>query len=110
MFLEPFWVKHSANSAVVVPGWHRMSYAFDDGSLISKELETQIRKLHEVVGNAITKDRYIIFGAGATQLLNAAVHALSADDDAIPSKVLASAPYYPVSFTNYISSISYLQK
>ncbi|KAF2297511.1 hypothetical protein GH714_024789 [Hevea brasiliensis] len=101
MFLEPFWLKHAARSSLVVPGWHRMSYEFGDGSLISEELENHIRRLHSVVGNANTDGRYIIFGAGATQLLNAAVHALSSNDDgddtsSSPSRVVASIPYYPV--------------
>lgn len=75
-----------------------MGYEFEDGSLISKEVEKQIRKLHAAVGNAITEDRYIVFGAGSTQLLNAAVYALSSHDGSFsPAKVVASAPYYPVS-------------
>ncbi|XP_007019618.2 PREDICTED: tryptophan aminotransferase-related protein 3 [Theobroma cacao] len=96
MFLEPFWRKHAASSTIVLPGWHRMSYEFNDGSLISKELETQIRKLHAVIGNAVTDGRFIIFGAGATQLLHAAVHALSSNDPSSPTIVVASTPYYPV--------------
>ncbi|OMO98711.1 EGF-like, alliinase [Corchorus olitorius] len=101
MFLEPFWVKHAASSTIVVPGWHRMSYEYNDGSLILKELDTQIRKLHSVIGNAVTEGRFIIFGVGSTQLLHAAVHALSTgttshSDSSSPSKVVASAPYYPV--------------
>ncbi|XVE60894.1 hypothetical protein DITRI_Ditri05aG0163500 [Diplodiscus trichospermus] len=96
MFLEPFWLKHAARSTIVLPGWHRMSYEFNDGSLISKELETQIRKLHAVVGNAVTDGRFIIYGAGATQLLHAAVHALSTNTSSSPSRVVASTPYYPV--------------
>ncbi|OMO73452.1 EGF-like, alliinase, partial [Corchorus capsularis] len=98
MFLEPFWVKHAASSTIVVPGWHRMSYEYNDGSLILKELDTQIRKLHSVIGNAVTEGRFIIFGVGSTQLLHAAVHALSTttSDSSSPSRVVASAPYYPV--------------
>lgn len=103
MFLEPFWLKHAASSSLVLPGWHRMSYEFEGGSLISEELKNHIRRLHSVVGNANTDGRFIIFGAGATQLLNAAVHALSSDHDgdapsSSPSRVVASIPYYPVSF------------
>ncbi|KAL4354693.1 hypothetical protein GQ457_06G006660 [Hibiscus cannabinus] len=97
MFLEPFWVKHAARSTIVVPGWHRMSYEFNDGSLVSKELDAQIRRLHAAVGNAVTDGRFIVFGGGATQLLHAAVHALSATNHPLsPSRVVASTPYYPV--------------
>ncbi|XP_027090561.2 tryptophan aminotransferase-related protein 4-like [Coffea arabica] len=96
IFLEPFWRQNAATSAIMMAGWHRMGYEFEDGSLISKELEKKIRKLHATVGNAVTEGRYIVFGAGSTQLLNAAVHALAADASSSPAKVVASAPYYPV--------------
>ncbi|CAI9116469.1 OLC1v1017622C1 [Oldenlandia corymbosa var. corymbosa] len=97
LFLEPFWRKNAAKSTVVMSGWHRMGYEFEDGSLISKQLEKQIRRLHKTVGNAVTEGRYIVFGAGSTQLLNAAVHALSSTTgSSSPAKVVASAPYYPV--------------
>ncbi|KAJ7969769.1 Tryptophan aminotransferase-related protein [Quillaja saponaria] len=97
-FLEPYWVKHAASSSIMVAGWHRMSYEFNDGSLISEELISHIRKVHAAVGNANTEGKYIIFGAGATQLLHAATHALSfnIDGTSSPSKVVASTPYYPV--------------
>ncbi|KAH1260642.1 Tryptophan aminotransferase-related protein 4 [Glycine max] len=95
-FLEPFWVKNAASSAIVIAGWHRMSYEYSDGSLISEELKAHIRNVHASVGNAITDGKYIIFGAGATHLLNAAVHALSSKASSSPTKVVASTPYYPV--------------
>ncbi|XP_027357438.1 tryptophan aminotransferase-related protein 4-like [Abrus precatorius] len=95
-FLEPFWMKNAASSAIVIAGWHRMSYEFNDGSLISQELKARIRKVHASVGNANTDGKYIIFGAGATHLLNAAVHALSSPASNSPTKVVASTPYYPV--------------
>lgn len=100
IFLEPYWMKNGAKSAVVVPGWHRMGYEYEDGSLISKTLVLQILKLHQLTQNAITSNKYVIFGAGSTQLLNAAVHALSAGShNKAPTKVVASIPYYPVSIT-----------
>ncbi|CDP11450.1 unnamed protein product [Coffea canephora] len=95
-FLEPFWRKNAASSAIMVAGWHRMGYEFEDGSLTSKELEKQIRKLHATAGNAITDGKYIVFGGGSTQLLSAAVNALSSKVSSSPTKVVASVPYYPV--------------
>ncbi|KAI8013847.1 Tryptophan aminotransferase-related protein 4 [Camellia lanceoleosa] len=56
LFLEPYWMQHAAKGAVVVAGWHRMSYTFNGHSIISEELEKHIIKLHERVGNA--KDPY----------------------------------------------------
>ncbi|CDP11448.1 unnamed protein product [Coffea canephora] len=89
MFLEPFWKQNAANSAIMVAGWLQMGYEFEDGSLTSNELEKVIRKLHATVGNAVTDGGYIVFGAGLTQLLNAAVHALSSDGSSSPAMVTA---------------------
>lgn len=94
MFLEPFWKQNAGSSGIMVAGWHRMGYEFEDVSLISKQLENVIRKLHHTVGNANTSNKYILFGASSTQLLNAAVYALSHHPSR--TKVVASAPYYPV--------------
>ncbi|PSS19522.1 Tryptophan aminotransferase-related protein [Actinidia chinensis var. chinensis] len=89
LFLEPFWMQNAASSAVLVAGWHRMGYQVNDQAHISTELEKHIRKLHSVVGNAVTEKRFIVFGAGSSQLLNAAVHALSQDKSTSPAGVVA---------------------
>lgn len=103
LFLEPFWKQHAESSAVVVAGWHRMSYSFSDDTTLSKELESLLRKLHSQVGNAVTDGKYILFGAGSTQLLNAAVHALSSHNSSLPASVVASIPYYAVSILPLMS-------
>lgn len=90
-------MKHAASSALVVAGWHRMSYTYGDQSFTSQELERHIRKLHDIVGNAVTQGKYIVFGAGSTQLLSAAVHALSSYNASSLARVVASIPFYPVS-------------
>ncbi|RZB61428.1 Tryptophan aminotransferase-related protein 4 [Glycine soja] len=72
-------------------GWHRMSYEYGDGSLISEESKALIRNVY-----AITEGKYIIFGAGATHLLNAVVHALSSNASSSLEEVVTSFPYYPV--------------
>lgn len=95
LFLEPFWMQHAAASAVLISGWHRMSYVFDDGAYISAELEKHIRRLHAVARNANTKGKRIIFGGGSTQLLNAAVFGLSTNFSS-PGKVVAASPAYPL--------------
>ncbi|XP_039117198.1 tryptophan aminotransferase-related protein 3-like [Dioscorea cayenensis subsp. rotundata] len=96
LFLEPYWYRHAKGSAVVVAGWHRMGYDATGENFISVELEQHIRKLHRIVGNAVVDDRFIIFGAGSTQLLYALVHALSPHNSSSPASVVASIPYYPV--------------
>ncbi|MBA0732809.1 hypothetical protein Gogos_016875 [Gossypium gossypioides] len=90
-------MQHSASSALVVSGWHRMSYSFNDNTLISQHLESLIRKLHAFVGNAVTQDRNIVFGAGSTQVLSAAAYVLSLANSSSshsPTRVVASVPYY----------------
>ncbi|RID49782.1 hypothetical protein BRARA_H00559 [Brassica rapa] len=96
LFLEPFWMRQAESSAALVSGWHRMSYIYQDGTYMSEALETVIRKLHSVVGNAVTDNRFVIFGSGSTQLLAAAVHALSLTNSSSsgPARLLASVPYY----------------
>ncbi|MQL97567.1 hypothetical protein Taro_030262, partial [Colocasia esculenta] len=97
LFLQPYWRDHAAASAVVVAGWHRMSYATDADHHITVELERHIRLLHAAVGNAVTEGRFIVFGAGSTQLITAAARALSPDNaTAPPARVVASIPYYPL--------------
>ncbi|KAI3919887.1 hypothetical protein MKW98_001143 [Papaver atlanticum] len=86
MFLEPFWMKHAESSAV--SGWH--------GTFISKELERHLQELHAVVGNANTTGKFMVFGAGSTQLLNAAIYALSPQDPPSPTRILGSIPFYPL--------------
>ncbi|MED6189761.1 hypothetical protein PIB30_099125 [Stylosanthes scabra] len=95
--MEPFWINMQDN-AILISGWHRMGYTYNDGSYISELLVNHIKKLHQIVGNAVTDGRYIIFGGGSTQLLNAAVYALSSNNNSLvnPAKVVATAPYYPL--------------
>ncbi|CAH8306455.1 unnamed protein product [Eruca vesicaria subsp. sativa] len=96
LFLEPFWMQQAEGSAALVSGWHRMSYIYQDGTYISEELVKVIRKLHSVVGNAVTDNRFVIFGTGSTQLLAAAVHALSLrnSSSSTPARLLTSVPFY----------------
>ncbi|KAL7585836.1 hypothetical protein Lser_V15G43017 [Lactuca serriola] len=96
IFLEPFWMQNAEKSAIVVSGWHRMSYRYADYTMMSSEVEKYIRKLHSIVGNAITEDRYLVFGIGSSQLLSAAVYALSSENSSSPSNVVATIPYYPM--------------
>ncbi|KAL8248973.1 hypothetical protein R6Q59_005841 [Mikania micrantha] len=96
VYLEPFWMQHAADTAVVISGWHRMSYNYADDTMMSIELENCIHKLHSIAGNAITEGRYMVFGVGSSQLLSAAVYALSSEISSSPSKVFASKPFYPI--------------
>ena len=78
-----------------------MSYRYNGKTFVSKELEKLIRKIHAIVGNAVTENRFIIFGAGSTQVLNAAAYALSLENTSSPARVVASVPYYGVWFITH---------
>nr|BAA20358.1 alliinase [Allium tuberosum] len=102
LFLEEYWKDHKENTAVLVSGWHRMSYFFPekDSDFMSAELKRTITELHEIVGNAETKGKHIVFGVGVTQLLHGLVLTISPNisncPTAGPAKVVARAPYYAV--------------
>lgn len=109
LFLEPFWMQNAASGALLVSGWHRMSYSYNDHSSVSGELEKHIRKLHSIVGNAVTEGRFIVFGTGSTQLLNAAVHSLSLANLSSRAGVVTTKPFYPAykSQTDFFRSVDY---
>uniref|UniRef100_A0A0E0C724 Alliinase C-terminal domain-containing protein n=1 Tax=Oryza meridionalis TaxID=40149 RepID=A0A0E0C724_9ORYZ len=97
LFLEPYWKRHAAASAVVFSGWHRLSYITTDGHFKSVELDSQIRRLHRAVGNAVVDDKYLVFGTGSTHLINALVYALSPEGNnaaSPPASVVATVPYF----------------
>ncbi|XP_021771466.1 tryptophan aminotransferase-related protein 3-like [Chenopodium quinoa] len=95
IYMEPFWMNKKESGGVLVSGWHRMGYTYINpyAETLSTELEKYIRKLHKLVGNAETEGRHIVFGTGSTQLLNAAVYALSSNSSN-PAFVVTSTPYY----------------
>lgn len=96
VFLEPYWMRHAAASAVVYSGWHRMSYRTTNGVFQSVELERAIKQLHRAVGNAVADDKHMVFATGSVQLINALIYALSPDSNAgATASVVATTPYYP---------------
>ncbi|XP_006644625.1 alliin lyase-like [Oryza brachyantha] len=96
LFLEPYWRRHAAASAVVFSGWHRLSYTTTD-LFQSVELVRHIRQLHRAVGNAVVDDKHVVLATGSMQLINALVYALSPEGNAAspPASVVATVPYYP---------------
>ena len=98
---EKYWLMMSERTKVVIPGWLSMSYFSDAKSLcwfLEPELAKQIIRLHKAVGNAVTQGRHIVVGTGSSQLIMAALFALSPKDGSEPMSVVATAPYYSVSF------------
>ncbi|XP_061986320.1 tryptophan aminotransferase-related protein 1-like [Populus nigra] len=58
------------------------------------QLGDAIKGLHRVVGNAVPDGRHIVVGTGSTQLLMAALYALSSPSTSHPVSLVAAAPYY----------------
>ncbi|KAG5230197.1 tryptophan aminotransferase-related protein [Salix suchowensis] len=77
---ERYWQQTGDKSTILIPGWQSMSYFSDAESLcwfLEPEFAKEIIRLHKMVGNAVTEDRYIVVGTGSTQLYQAVLYALS---------------------------------
>jgi len=86
---EEYWVQHPEATVSIKPSYH-IGYGAD-----MPRLEAAIRSLHTVVGNAVADDSvHVVVGLGSTELINAALYALSEDDAAQPAAVWSQAPYY----------------
>lgn len=97
---EKYWQQVGDKTTIVIPGWQSLSYFSDVSNLcwfLEPEFAKEVVRLHKVVGNAITENRHIVVGTGSTQLFQAALYALSAQDASEPISVVSAAPYYSVS-------------
>lgn len=87
---------------MAIKGGELMSYFSNHQSMcwfLLPELESSIRRLHRLVGNAATDGCHVVVGTGSTQLLQAVLYALSSGDSPhqVPLSVVCAAPYYSVS-------------
>ena len=102
MVYERYWQEMGHMTTMVIAGWQSLSYFSDNNNelcwFLEPELAKEIVRVHKVVGNAVTQDRYIVVGTGSTQLYQAALYALSPHDDSGPINVVSAAPYYCVSY------------
>ncbi|CAN6922142.1 unnamed protein product [Brassica oleracea] len=98
MVYERYWQEMGHMTTMVIAGWQSLSYFSDNNNelcwFLEPELAKEIVRVHKVVGNAVTQDRYIVVGTGSTQLYQAALYALSPHDDSGPINVVSAAPYY----------------
>jgi hypothetical protein len=94
---EAFWKQNGDIGTLVTPPWYRLSYAEGTSldSYATPGLESQIRALHAMVGNAVTEDKSFVISAGSTQMLFAVAQAISVD---YPGKtsVVGLTPFYEV--------------
>lgn len=99
---ESYWRKMGKSCAITFAGDERLSYFSDVSKVcwfLEPKLEEEIRRLHTVVGNAAVDDHhYIVVGNGSSQLIQAALYALSShhSDQPRPISVVSAAPYYSV--------------
>lgn len=87
-------------TTVVIPGWQFISYFSDIKNVcwfLEPEFAKQAIRLHSLVGNAVTQDRYIVVGTGSSQLYQAVLYALTPTDSPGPMSVVSAAPFYSVS-------------
>lgn len=102
---EKYWKQMGERTTIVIPGWQSMSYFSDVKNLcwfLEPEFGKQVVRLHKVVGNAETDGRHIVVGTGSSQLYLAALFALSPANASQPMSVVSAAPYYSVSFSNFL--------
>ncbi|KAJ7550810.1 hypothetical protein O6H91_07G119400 [Diphasiastrum complanatum] len=95
VIFEPYWLKYGID--MVIPPWHSISYVSSQRQIspfFEDFLIDEIISVHKIVGNAVTKDRHIVIGAGSIQLLQAALYALSVNDRSPPLKVVSAYPFY----------------
>ncbi|KAG5630675.1 hypothetical protein H5410_002392 [Solanum commersonii] len=96
---ESYWRKMGKNCDITFNGDDSLSY-FANGKILcwflESKLEEQIKRLHNVVGNAIVDDHYIVVGTGSSQLVQAALYALSPSDQFEPIYVVSATPFYSV--------------
>ncbi|XP_021762868.1 tryptophan aminotransferase-related protein 2-like [Chenopodium quinoa] len=94
---ERYWQQAGDKTSLLISGWHSMSYFSDIKNLcwfLEPQFAKEVIRLHDIVGNAVTKDRHIVVGTGSTQLFQAALYALSSPGGTKPISVVSSTPYY----------------
>ncbi|KAK2374384.1 tryptophan aminotransferase-related protein [Trifolium repens] len=94
----PYWEKVRDECTVEIKGDEWMSYFGDTNNLcwyMVPQMRDAILRLHNVVGNAVTKDKFLVLGTGSSQLYQALLYALSPSEPSDrPINVVAAAPYY----------------
>lgn len=94
---EAYWQRTGEKTTLVIPGWQSISYLSDTTNIcwfLEPELAAAVTRLHETVGNAVTDGRHIVVGTGSSQLIMAALYALSTAHNTQPIHVVSAAPYY----------------
>lgn len=95
---EEYWERMGEyETTVEIPGLKFISHFFDVTSIcwfLETEFANAVIKMHDLVGNAVTDDRYIVVGTGSSHLYQAALYALSPLNATKPIDVMSSAPFH----------------
>ncbi|KAG9150594.1 hypothetical protein Leryth_008058 [Lithospermum erythrorhizon] len=96
---EPYWRMMGNKCTITFEGHQSLSYFSDMKNMcwfLEPKLDEEIRRLHNIVGNAMVDGYYIVVGTGSSQLIQAAMYALSSgvDDSSAPTSIVSAAPYY----------------
>lgn len=94
---ERYWRQMGDKTTIIIPGWQSMSYFSDPTSIcwfLEPEFSKEVVRLHNVVGNAVTQGRHVVVGTGSSQLILAALYALSSPHATEPISVVSAVPYY----------------
>ncbi|XP_051147443.1 L-tryptophan--pyruvate aminotransferase 1-like [Andrographis paniculata] len=108
---EAYWkeIGEKCDVSITIPINQSMSYFANSKSFcwfLEPKLEEQIKRVHTIVGNAVVEDRYIIVGTGSSQLILAAMYALSDRlNHPNPIDVVAATPAY----SSYSEMVTFLQ-
>ncbi|XP_009613396.1 tryptophan aminotransferase-related protein 2-like [Nicotiana tomentosiformis] len=103
---ESYWQKMGNMCDITFSGYQSLSYFANAKYLcwfLEPKREEEIKKLHNVFGNAVMDDHYVVVGTGSSQLIQAALYALSPTDEPEPISVVSAAPFYP-EVTDFVRS------
>jgi aspartate/methionine/tyrosine aminotransferase len=88
-FLANYWLRYDPKSPRFLYGDTNLGYAH---AFPNADLKQVILALHDRIKNAVTKDRHVVVGVGASQVLQAALYAAKRRGT---RHVIARAPYFP---------------
>lgn len=94
---------------VTLSGYQSLTYFANAKNLcwfLEPKLEEEIKKLHNVVGNTVVDDHYVVVGTRSRQLTQDALYALSPTVEPESISVVSAAPFYP-EVTDFVRSVLY---
>ncbi|KAH7427333.1 hypothetical protein KP509_10G039800 [Ceratopteris richardii] len=106
---EKYWSLHQNTVSAVLRGNERMSYFSDKEAVcwfLEPSLAMEIKLMHKMIGNAVTEGHHIVVGTGSSQLISAALYALSSLAHHRPVDVVSASPFYSSypPMTNFLES------